>query len=67
MSLVGYNDGDMSEIELAVRQQKKLNLIKMSPTITVHQKSETQSESQFSMVRAIYTPDELNLTTYVSG
>ena len=54
MSLVGDNDGDISEIELAVRQQKKLNLIKMPPTITAHQKSETQSESQFSLVRAIY-------------
>ncbi|MDE6479485.1 MAG: hypothetical protein K2L45_04380 [Muribaculaceae bacterium] len=28
MSLVGDNDGDMSEIELTVRQQKKLNPIK---------------------------------------
>ena len=58
--LVGDNDGDMSEIELAVRQQKKLNLIKMPPTITAHQKS----ENQFNLVRAIYTPDELNLTIY---
>ena len=64
MSLVGDNDGDISEIELAVRQQKKLNLIKMSPTITGRQLSETQSESQFSMGRAIYTLDELNLTIY---
>lgn len=64
MSLVGDNDRDMSEIEPAVRQQKKLNLIKMSPTITAHQMSETQSESQFGLVRAIYTPDKLKLTIY---
>ena len=64
MSHVGDNDGDMTEIEHTERQQKISNFIKMSPTITAHQKSETQSECQFSLVRAIYTPEELNLTIY---
>ena len=64
MSHVGDNDGDMSNIELTEHQQKIGNLIKISPTITICQMSETQSVSEFGWVRAIYMPDELNLTIY---
>ena len=59
MSHVGDNDGDMSNIELTERQQKIGYLIKISTTITVCQMSETQSVSEFGLVRAIYTPDKL--------
>ena len=40
------NVGDMSETKLAEHQQKILNLIKESPTITGKQMSETLSVSQ---------------------
>ena len=40
---VGDNDGDMSEIKLTERQQKILNLIQESPTLTAKQMSETLS------------------------
>ena len=53
MSHVGDNDGDMSNIELTEHQQKIGYLIKISPTITVCQMSETQSVSEFGLVRAI--------------
>ena len=43
---VGHNVGDMSETKLTERQQKILNLIKESPTITGKQMSETLSVSQ---------------------
>lgn len=48
---VGHNDGDMSETELTERQQKILNLIKGSPTITGKQMSETLSVSQRTIER----------------
>lgn len=64
MSHVGDNDGDMLNIELTERQQKIGCLIKISPTITVCQMSKTQSVSEFGLIRAIHTPDELNLTIY---
>lgn len=43
---VGDNVGDVSETKLTERQQKILNLIKESPTITGKQMSETLSVSQ---------------------
>lgn len=45
------NVGDMSETKLAERQQKILNLIKESPTITGKQMSEIQSVSQRTIER----------------
>lgn len=45
------NVGDVSEIKLAERQQKILNLIKESPTITGHQMSEILSVSQRTIER----------------
>ena len=50
---VGDNDGDMSERKLTERQQKILNLIKESPTITGKQMSETLSVSQRTIERDI--------------
>ena len=48
---VGDNVGDMSETKLTERQQKILNLIKESPTITGKQMSETLSVSQRTIER----------------
>ncbi len=48
---VGDHVGDMSETKLAERQQKILNLIKESPTITGKQMSETLSVSQRTIER----------------
>ena len=48
---VGEYDGDMSETKLTERQQKILNLIKESPTITGKQMSETLSVSQRTIER----------------
>ena len=48
---VGDHDGDMSETKLIERQQKILNLIKESPTITGKQMSETLSVSQRTIER----------------
>jgi len=48
---VGDHDGDMSETKLPERQQKKLNLIKESPTITGKQMSEMLSVSQRTIER----------------
>ena len=45
------NVGDMSETKLTERQQKILNLIKESPTITGKQMSETLSVSQRTIER----------------
>ena len=45
------NDGDMSETKLSERQQKILNIIKESPTITGKQMSETLSVSQRTIER----------------
>ncbi len=48
---VGDHDGDMSETKLTERQQKILNLIKESPTITGKQMSEILSVSQRTIER----------------
>ena len=48
---VGDYDGDMSETKLSERQQKILNLIKESPTITGKQMSEILSVSQRTIER----------------
>ena len=48
---VGDHVGDMSETKLTERQQKMLNLIKESPTITGKQMSETLSVSQRTIER----------------
>ena len=48
---VGDHDGDMSETKLTERQQKILNLIKDSPTITGKKMSETLSVSQRTIER----------------
>ena len=50
---VGDYDGDMSETKLTERQQKILNLIKESPTITGRQMSDTSSVSQRTIERDI--------------
>ena len=49
-SNVGDHYGDVSETKLTERQQKMLNLIKESPTITGKQMSETLSVSQRTIV-----------------
>ena len=48
---VGDHDGEMSETKLTERQQKILDLIKESPTITGKQMSETLSVSQRTIER----------------
>ncbi len=48
---VGDHDGDVSETKLTERQQKILNLIKESPTITGKQMSEMLSVSQRTIER----------------
>lgn len=48
---VGDNVGDLTEIKLTDRQQKILNLIKGSPTMTGHQMSEILSVSQRTIER----------------
>ena len=50
-SNVEDSDGDMSETKLTERQQKILDLIKESPTITGKQMSETLSVSQRTIER----------------
>ena len=52
---VGDSDGDMSETKFTERQQKILNLIKESPTITGKQMSETLSVSQRTIERDLST------------
>ena len=49
------NAGDMSETKLIERQQKILNLIKESPTITGQQMSDTLSVSQRTIERDLST------------
>ena len=51
MTNVGDNDGDVSETKLTERQQKILNLIKESPTISGRQMSEILSVSQRTVER----------------
>ena len=48
---VGDSDGDVSETKLTERQQKILDLIKESPTITGKQMSKTLSVSQRTIER----------------
>ena len=52
---VGDHDGDMPETKLIERQQKILNLIKESPTITGRQMSDTLSVSQRTIERDLST------------
>ena len=52
---VGDHDEDMSETKLTERQQRILNLIKESPTITGKQMSETLSVSQRTIERDLST------------
>ena len=58
---VGDHDGDMSETKLTERQQKILNLIKESPTITGKQMSETLSVSQRTIERDLSTLQKLSI------
>ena len=58
---VGDNDGDMSETKLTERQQKILNLIKESPTITGKQMSETLSVSQRTIERDLSALQKLGV------
>ena len=58
-SNVGDLDGDMSETKLTERQQKILNLIKESPTITGKQMSETLSVSQRTIERDLSAMQKL--------
>ena len=48
---VGDHDGDVSETKITERQQKILNLIKESPTISGRQMSEKLSVSQRTIER----------------
>ena len=58
---VGDHDGDMSETKLTERQQKILNLIKESPTITGKQMSETLSVSQRTIERDLSTMQNMGI------
>ena len=58
---VGDHDGDMSETKLTERQQKILDLIKESPTITGKQMSETLSVSQRTIERDLSALQKLGI------
>ena len=58
---VGDHDGDMSETKLTERQQKILNLIKESPTITGKQMSEMLSVSQRTIERDLAALQKLDI------
>ena len=58
---VGDHVGDLSETKLTERQQKILNLIKMSPTITGKQMSETLSVSQRTIERDLSTLQKIGV------
>ena len=58
---VGDHDGDVSETKLTERQQKILNLIKDSPTITGKQMSETLSVSQRTIERDLSALQKLGV------
>lgn len=58
---VGDHDGDMSETKLTERQQKILDLIKKSPTITGKQMSETLSVSQRTIERDLSALQKLGI------
>ena len=55
------NVGDMSETKLTERQQKILNLIKDSPTITGRQMSETLSVGQRTIERDLSALQKLGV------
>ena len=61
MSNVGDHDGDLSETKLTERQHKILNLIKVSPTITGKQMSETLSVSQRTIERDLSTLQKIGV------
>ena len=58
---VGDNDGDVSETKLTERQQKILDLIKASPTISAHRMSEILSVSQRTIERDISKMKEIGI------
>ncbi len=58
---VGDHDGGVSETKLTERQQKILNLIKDSPTITGKQMSETLSVSQRTIERDLSALQKLGI------
>lgn len=58
---VGEYDGDMTETKLTERQQKILNLIKESPTITGKQMSEILSVSQRTIERDLSVLQKLDV------
>ena len=49
----GDNVGDVSEIKLTERQQKIINLIRQSPSVTAKQMSETLSVSSRTIEREL--------------
>ena len=58
---VGDHDGDVSETKLTERQQRILNLIKESPTITGKKMSETLSVSQRTIERDLSALQKLDI------
>ena len=58
---VGDHVGDVSEMKLTERQQKILNLIRESPTITGKQMSETLSVSQRTIERDLSTLQKIGV------
>ena len=64
---VGDHDGDVSETKLSERQQKILNLIKESPTITGKQMSETLSVSQRTIERDLSALQKLGVLKREGG
>ena len=61
---VGDHDGDVSETKLTERQQKILNLIKESPTITGRQMSKTLLVSQRTIERDLSAMQKIGILTY---
>lgn len=62
-SNVGDNVGDMSEIKLTERQQKILNLIKETPSISAKQMSEILSVSSRTIERDLFAMKEMRVLT----
>lgn len=58
---VGDHDGDVSKTKLTERQQKTLNLIKESPTITGKQMSKILSVSQRTIERDLSTLQKIGI------
>ncbi len=61
---VGDYDGDMSKTKLTERQQKILDLIKDSPTITGKQMSETLSVTQRTIERDLSALQKKNIVKH---